>query len=55
LTKADKNGVFHFGLPKTGWWGFSAIMDSDQPMKEDGEDKKVETAAVIWVYAHSME
>ncbi len=55
LTKADKNGVFHFGLPKAGWWGFSAIMDSDQPMKKDGEDKKVETAAVIWVYAHSME
>jgi len=21
----DENGVFSFGIPKSGWWGFAAL------------------------------
>jgi cobalt/nickel transport protein len=49
VARADKNGVFTFGVPKAGWWGFAALNPSDQKMKHNGEDKEVELGAVIWV------
>jgi cobalt/nickel transport protein len=55
VVKTDANGVFSFGMPKPGWWGFSAIMEADAPIKRDGKDKKVELGAVIWVHAYPME
>lgn len=54
VIKADANGVFHFVMPKDGWWGFSAIMEGDKPINHEGKDRKVELAAVIWVYAYPM-
>ncbi|HMK37388.1 MAG TPA: DUF4198 domain-containing protein [Desulfomonilaceae bacterium] len=53
--KADANGVFSYVMPKAGWWGFSAVMESPKPMKHDGKDKKVEIAAVLWVQTYPME
>jgi cobalt/nickel transport protein len=55
VIKADANGVFHYSMPKAGWWGFSAIMEGDKPIKHESKDRKVELAAVMWVYAHPME
>jgi cobalt/nickel transport protein len=55
VVKTDSNGVFSFAMPKAGWWGFSAIMESDAPLKHDGKDKKVELGAVLWVHAYPME
>jgi cobalt/nickel transport protein len=55
VVKTDSNGVFSFAMPKAGWWGFSAIMESDSPLKHDGKDKKVELGAVLWVHAYPME
>lgn len=52
VVKTDENGLFSFAMPKPGWWGFSAIMDGPTPMKHEGEDKKVEVGAVIWVQAY---
>lgn len=49
--KADGNGVFVFGLPKAGWWGFNAL--GVGPVKErDG--KELSQDAVIWVKAAPM-
>jgi nickel transport protein len=55
VVKTDSNGVFSFAMPKAGWWGFSAIMEADAPIKHEGKDKKVELGAVLWVHAYPME
>jgi len=49
VIKADGNGVFTFGIPRAGWWGFAALMDGD-PIK--GKDHEV--GAVMWIRAHEM-
>ncbi len=55
MTKTDANGVFHYAMPKSGWWGFSAVMEAPDTIRHEGSDKKVELAAVLWVQAHPME
>jgi nickel transport protein len=52
--KADKNGVFSYAAPKSGWWGFAALNQGDFKLKHDGEDKDVELGAIIWVQFHDM-
>lgn len=47
--KADKNGVFTYAAPESGWWGFAALNEADFKIQHDGEDKAVEIGAVIWV------
>ena len=44
----DANGVFTFGIPKAGWWGFAALTDADYKLKEAGAEKDVELGAVLW-------
>ena len=47
----DANGVFTFGIPKAGWWGFAALgVGPDK--KHDG--KELSQDAVIWVQAVDM-
>jgi cobalt/nickel transport protein len=55
VVKADPNGIFSYAMPKTGWWGFSAIMEGSEKIKHEGKDKKVEIGAVIWVQAYPMQ
>ncbi len=48
---ADANGVFTFGIPRAGWWGFAALdVDPDYTYK----DKKCSRDAVIWIKAVDM-
>jgi len=47
--KADVNGVFHYAMPKGGWWGFSALSEADWKLQKDGMEKAVEIGAVYWV------
>jgi cobalt/nickel transport protein len=47
--KADKNGVFTYAAPKSGWWGFAALNEADFTIKHEGVDKGVEIGAVVWV------
>lgn len=49
--KADANGVFAFGIPKAGWWGFAAL--GAGPSKEF-KGKELSQDAVIWVKAVDM-
>ena len=49
--KADENGVFAFGIPKAGWWGFAAL--GAGPDKEF-KGKELSQDAVIWVQAVDM-
>lgn len=47
--KADKNGVFSYAVPRSGWWGFAALNTSDKKMVHKTEKKDIELGAVIWV------
>ncbi len=46
--KADANGVFTYGVPFAGWWGFAALSTADERLPRDGEPKDVELGAVLW-------
>lgn len=49
--KADANGKFTFGIPKSGWWGFAALgVGADTKYK----GKDLSQDAVIWVQAKDM-
>lgn len=55
VVKADAQGVFAYAMPRAGWWGFSALLEADAPMKNpEGEEVPVETGALIWVHARDM-
>jgi cobalt/nickel transport protein len=55
VIKADGSGVFCYGLPRAGWWGFAAVAGGDQKMKApDGQWVDVEQAGVMWVKAFDM-
>ena len=48
----DENGVFTFGIPKAGFWGFAAL-GSGPDTEFDG--KELSQDAVIWVKAFDLE
>ena len=47
----DSHGVFSFGLPRAGWWGFAALGVGPEK-QHDG--KEMSQDAVIWVQAVDM-
>jgi cobalt/nickel transport protein len=50
VVKTDKNGVFTFTVPRSGWWGFAALTTEKQAVPDkDGKKKDAEYGAVIWV------
>ncbi len=49
--KADSNGVFTFGIPKAGWWGFAAL-GAGGDVTHKGKELSLD--AVIWVQARDM-
>ena len=51
VVKTDAAGQFTWTFPWAGWWGLAALTEDDQPMKKDGQDKKVEVGGVLWLYA----
>jgi cobalt/nickel transport protein len=48
--KADANGVFTYAAPGSGWWGFAALTAADYRIDREGNAKKVELGAVLWVH-----
>ncbi len=46
--KADANGVFTYGIPFAGWWGFAALNTAETKMLHEGKEKNVELGAVLW-------
>jgi|UniRef100_A0A7V6DNS3 cobalt/nickel transport protein len=50
VVKTDKNGVFTFAVPRSGWWGFAALTTEKQAISDkDGRKKDAEYGAVLWV------
>ncbi|WP_245944007.1 DUF4198 domain-containing protein [Acuticoccus kandeliae] len=55
VIKADGNGVFHYAMPRAGWWGFAALVDADYQLPDpDGANRPVELGGLIWVRAVDM-
>ena len=48
VIRADANGVFTYGIPFAGWWGFAALNTSDTKLNHNGQPKDVELGAVLW-------
>lgn len=48
VVHADANGVFTFGVPFAGWWGFAALNTAPEHMDHQGQPKNVELGAVLW-------
>ncbi len=53
--KADKNGVFSYAAPVSGWWGFAALNASDKKMMYKNQEKDIELGAVLWVKFESWQ
>ncbi|WP_424944927.1 DUF4198 domain-containing protein [Aliiroseovarius crassostreae] len=47
----DANGVFTFGIPKAGFWGFAAL--GSGPVTEH-EGKELSQDAVLWIHASDL-
>ncbi len=54
VIKADKNGVFTYAMPKTGWWGFAALNTAEYRLERGGKKYPVEIGAVLWVRTREM-
>ncbi len=48
VVKADQNGVFAFGVPWAGWWGFAALNTAKETLDYKGTAKPIELGAVLW-------
>ncbi len=55
VVKADASGVFAYAMPKAGWWGMAALVESGDAMSHEGKTYPVELGAVLWVKTHDME
>ncbi|USD38023.1 MULTISPECIES: DUF4198 domain-containing protein [Ferrimonas] len=55
VIRADANGLFSYAMPRGGWWGFAALLESETPMTNpEGDKVPVELGALIWVNARDM-
>jgi cobalt/nickel transport protein len=55
VIKTDPNGVFAYTMPRAGWWGFAALVNGDEKMKNpDGKPVEVELGGLMWVKAVDM-
>jgi len=55
VIKADATGQFAYAMPRAGWWGFAALVESDKPAKSpEGKPAKTELGGLIWVRAQDM-
>lgn len=52
--RADANGIFHYAMPRAGWWGFAATLDADWTIQKDGAEKPVSLVASYWVLSRDM-
>lgn len=48
VVTTDANGVFTYGVPFAGWWGFAALNTARETLALQGAPKPVELGAVLW-------
>jgi cobalt/nickel transport protein len=56
VIKADADGEFCYAMPRAGWWGFAALVEGTEKMKNpEGKEVDVELGGLIWVRTQDME
>ncbi|MBC8317427.1 MAG: DUF4198 domain-containing protein [Desulfobulbaceae bacterium] len=51
----DINGVFIYTMPRSGWWGFAALLEGDElVVSPEGKRVEGELGALIWVKCVDM-
>ncbi len=56
VIKADAAGIFHYAMPRAGWWGFAALIDADYTLPDpEGAARPVELGGLVWVRAVDMD
>ncbi len=53
VVHTDSRGIFWYAMPRAGWWGFAALNDGDELVR-DGKRVPVELGAVLWVRTRDM-
>jgi cobalt/nickel transport protein len=55
VIRADSNGVFSYAMPAAGWWGFAALVEGGEKMKNpNGTKVPVELGALMWIRTRDM-
>lgn len=49
VVRADQDGVFVYGVPWAGWWGFAALSEDSVEREHEGRRLPVELGAVLWM------
>lgn len=49
VVKTNAQGEFSFVAPWAGWWGFAALNEAKETLKQNGKEKTIELGAVMWV------
>lgn len=52
VVKTDINGVFHYTMPFSGWWGFAALTEEGEMKHSTGKSYPIEVGGLIWVKAY---
>lgn len=52
--RADAGGVFHYAMPRAGWWGFAATLDTERTLGRDGADWPVTLVTSYWVQTRNF-
>ncbi len=51
VIKTDAQGIFCYGIPWAGWWGFAALVDGGSRPGPDGQPARLELGGTLWIYA----
>lgn len=55
VIQTDAHGTFSYAMPRAGWWGFAALTESEQPVRNpQGDLVPEEIGSVIWVRTRKM-
>jgi cobalt/nickel transport protein len=56
VVKADAAGVFCYTMPRPGWWGFAALCEGPEKLKNpQGQSVDVELGGLMWIKTVDME
>ncbi|MDR1855770.1 MAG: DUF4198 domain-containing protein [Desulfovibrio sp.] len=47
--RTDERGIFSYGIPWAGWWGFAGLCSDKSTLDHKGTPKPVELGAVLWM------
>lgn len=54
VVKTDERGIFSYAMPRSGWWGFAALVEAERTIDREGSAKALELGGVIWVRTREM-